>query len=368
MEDQNWYTIASTKNIVTPALMVYPDRIVKNIEKMIAIAGGTEMLRPHIKTHKMAEVIALQLQFGIRKFKCATIAEAELLAKCGAKDILLAMQPVAININRFFELITAYPNTCFSTLVDNSTSVKNLSEIAVARNTTINLWLDIDCGMHRTGIAPEGEAIVVYKAIIKATQLVAKGFHVYDGHIHDEDIEERKKTCAIAFAPVLELKNKLQKEGIKIETIIAGGTPTFPIFASREGIETSPGTPLLWDAGYGSNYKDLDFLPAAVLLTRVVSKPKTNLVCFDLGHKAVASEMPLPRVQFLTPNKANQISQSEEHLVVETAEELEIGEVCYAVPIHICPTVSKYKSVLTVENGSVSGSWDVAARDHKMTI
>jgi len=81
--------------------------------------------------------------------------------------------------------------------------------------------------------------------------------------------------------------------------IIAGGIPTFPIHSKRKNVVVSPGTPLLWDQGYTNLFPDLNFRPAAVLLSRIISKPNSNLICFDLGHKSVASEMQFPRVEFL---------------------------------------------------------------------
>jgi D-serine deaminase-like pyridoxal phosphate-dependent protein len=362
-----WYEINNPQGVISPALLIYPDRIQKNIEMMIKIAGGTAFLRPHIKTHKIAEIIQLQLNYGIAKFKCATIAEAELLAKCGAVDILLAMQPVGVNIVRFFELIQQYPNSKFSTIVDNSHSINEISEFAFTKGIAIPIWLDINNGMNRTGIQPTTKAVELYKKIVENPNLIAKGLHVYDGHIHESDFKLRKEICDKYFEPVLKLKDDLEKIGIRIETIVAGGTPTFPIHIKRKDVETSPGTPLLWDQGYTNLYPDLKFLPAAVLIARVISKPMANLICFDLGHKSVASEMKLPRVQFLNEDNFKQISQSEEHLVVECNESAKytVGDVLYAIPIHICPTVIKYKSVLTVIQNEVKGSWQVAARDYQ---
>ena len=83
MEHKTWYRIDNTESVISPSLLVYPDRIEENIHRMIDIAGGTEFLRPHIKTYKIAEIIQLQLKHGIQKFKCATITEAELLAESG---------------------------------------------------------------------------------------------------------------------------------------------------------------------------------------------------------------------------------------------------------------------------------------------
>ena len=366
MDKLKWYEIKDAENVVSPALLIYPERIDKNIQTMIGIAEGTEFLRPHIKTHKMAEIIKMQMHHGIHMFKCATLTEAELLAQCGAEDILLALQPVGPNIKRFFDLMEKYPNSKFSTLVDNEASIQAFAQIAASKNKKVALWLDINNGMDRTGIVPGNRAIELYQAIDKNPNLIAKGLHVYDGHIHEPDFDKRKKMCDADFAPILKLKADLEKLGIKVEGLVAGGTPSFPIHAKRKNVVTSPGTTTLWDSGYGNSYKDLDFLNAAVLLTRITSKPQPDLLCFDLGHKSVASEMSLPRVEIMGLEGSEQISQSEEHLVVRCSEvdKYNVGDTFYAIPLHICPTVSKYPEALTVADGVVTGAWKVAARDH----
>ncbi len=368
MEDFNWYELIDSSKVISPSLLVYPERIQQNAALMLRIAKKPERLRPHIKTHKMLEIIQLQLKLGIYKFKCSTLAEAQLLAIAGAKDILLAMQPVSIQIEIFVELMGTFPETKFSTLVDSEESKKNLKEVALAKDIVFALWLDINNGMNRTGIVPGEEAKKLYKSIKNDPFLDAKGLHVYDGHIHDSDPIQRAIVCEKDFAAVSNLKTELELEGYTIPVIIAGGTPTFPIHEKRENVELSPGTPLLWDEGYARNYTDLTFLRAAVLLTRIVSKPGKNLLCLDLGHKSVASEMSLPRVEFLGDHDFEQISQSEEHLVVKcmNSELYHLGQTLYATPIHICPTVSKYPEALTVENHEITGTWAVAARDHTL--
>ncbi|GGW47119.1 D-TA family PLP-dependent enzyme [Arenibacter certesii] len=370
MTDNDWFTITNTKDIFTPALVVYPKRIEENIKTMIQIAGGAQNLRPHIKTHKMAEIIQLQIKHGIEKFKCATIAEAELLGQCGAKDILLAMQPVAANMARFFSLIATFPESNFSTLTDNLTHAKEIAKLASEKNQKISLWMDINNGMDRSGILPNKSAQELYTYLHEEPTIVACGLHVYDGHIRAKDPEARKNECDRDFVSVLSLKSAVEEAGLPVPTIIAGGSPTFPFHAIRKGVETSPGTTLLWDSGYGNSYQDLEFLPAAVLLTRVISKPNLGKVCFDLGHKWVAPEMNLPRVDFLNVDKAEQTSQSEEHLVVKCprASQPRIGDLVYAIPKHICPTVAKYDAVLTAVDGIITGSWKVAARNSKITI
>src|SRR6185295_15502208 len=109
--DTSWFTISNLAEVASPALLVYPDRVEENIRRMIRMAGGAERLRPHIKTNKLPEVIRMQMDQGITKFKCATIAEAEMVAACGAPDVLLAYQPVGPNVHRFIQLVQKFPGT-----------------------------------------------------------------------------------------------------------------------------------------------------------------------------------------------------------------------------------------------------------------
>jgi D-serine deaminase-like pyridoxal phosphate-dependent protein len=370
MASKNWYELNNPEEIVSPSLLVYPDRIEKNIALMISIIGDVTRLRPHIKTHKTAEIIEMQMQHGIQKFKCATIAEAELLAQCGAKDILLAMQPVGANINRFFKLIATYPNSVFSTIVDNEITVDLISKMAASNEIVVPLFLDLNTGMNRTGIEPNDRAVDLFKQIAEDRNLDTRGLHAYDGHIRDTDIKLRKQVCDAAFNLVINLKNKIEALGVEVEILVMGGSPSFPIHAERNDVETSPGTTLLWDERYGTSFKDMPFLHAAVLFTRIISKPKEGVICLDLGHKAIAPEMDFPRVKIFGLEDAEQTGQSEEHLVLHCpkSETLKIGDVFYAIPMHICPTVAKYSKVLTVEDGQITGTWKIAARDHQMQI
>ncbi|MDT0553193.1 D-TA family PLP-dependent enzyme [Urechidicola vernalis] len=363
-----WFRIDSTDDLVSPSLLVYPDRIRKNIELMIEIAGGTENLRPHIKTHKIEELVRIQQSYGIYKFKCATISEAELLGICEAEDVLIAMQPVGSQLKRYIELLKKYPKTKFSTLVDNEETLSQLVFLINQENKKVRIWLDINNGMNRTGIIPGEKAKELFLRMQENDAVISSGFHVYDGHIHIANEKHRKQKCDHDFQSVIDLKSELKNEGVNVNTIVAGGSITFPIHAQRAGVEVSPGTPVLWDAGYGNRYEDLNFLPAATLFTRVVSKPTEKTVCLDLGHKSVASEMAFPRVQFLGNIDISQLDQHEEHLVIEDTNEFEIGDGLYALPIHICPTVTKYGKVHVVENNKIRENWKVVARDHQLKI
>ncbi len=366
MNNRPWYLLKNPEDIVSPSLLVYPERIQKNIAAMIGTIGHVDRLRPHIKTHKTAEIIGMQQAMGIQKFKCATISEAALLGSCEAEDILLAIQPVGANVKRFFDLLEAYPKSTFTTIVDNTYSVHEISQMAKIRNTKVGLYLDLNTGMDRTGIVPDEDAIGVFKLINDDPWVTAKGLHAYDGHIRNMDFRERKVACDAAFEPVLQLKGELEGQGIPVINIIAGGSPTFPVHAKRKEVEASPGTTLLWDERYNTSFPDMEFVPAAVVLTRIISKPQSDLVCLDLGHKSIAPEMEFPRAKIFGMEECEQVVQSEEHLVLKCPEnnKFMVGDVLYAIPMHICPTVAKYPELLTVENRVLTGSWKVAARDH----
>ncbi len=367
-----WYKIKDEREIASPALLLYPDRVEKNIRRMISMAGTPSILRPHVKTHKMSAIVNLCRKHGIDKFKCATLAEVEMAARCGARDIMLAMQPVGPVLQKLPELQKKYPYSTISVILDNVNTLNALTltdhPVGVAGDP-VGVWVDINNGMNRTGIIAEK----AFDLFIKVTELpgvTARGLHVYDGHIHDADPEMRKKTADRDFEPVSRLIASLVKSGITSPVVDAGGTPTFPIHVHRENTEVSPGTTFLWDAGYGEHYHDMDFLHAAVILSRIVSKPADDLVCLDLGHKAIAAEMPQPRVRLLDFPDHEFVGHNEEHLVLKTrhAQKYNVGDVVYGIPWHICPTVARYPFAFLVAGNRVYDAWQVDARDRIITV
>jgi D-serine deaminase-like pyridoxal phosphate-dependent protein len=390
----NWWTIQNVDEIPSPALLVYPDRAEENLRRLIAIAGGTARLRPHMKTHKLPEIARMHVALGLTRVKCATIAEAEMLASEGLTDVLLAYQPVGPAVGRLLRLTQTFPGVTFRAVVDDETAAAALSDAFSATESTIDLLLDLDVGMHRTGIAPD-LAAPLYRLLAELPGVTAGGLHAYDGHLRDPDLSVRRAQADAAFAQVRDLRDALQSEGLAVPRVVVGGTPTLPCHAARDepDLELSPGTVVFWDAGYTSGLPDMDFLHAALLLTRVVSKPGGSRVCLDLGHKAVASEMPHPRVILLQPHssdlgppgsgvevdrgaglqariEATFIGHSEEHLVLETPEaaSLRVGDVFYGIPWHVCPTVALHGQAVVVRDGLAVDRWNVTARERMITV
>ncbi len=366
----DWYRVTNEAEVPSPALLLYPERIEENLRRMIAQAGGTNQLRPHVKTHKLPQVLALELAHGITKFKAATIAECELCADGGAAEVLLAYQPVGPNQRRLVELIRKFPKTRFSALVDNLGTVEELGHLAHSSGVTLELFVDLNVGMNRTGVLPNDGAYEVYQALETTPGVKAAGLHAYDGHLHDANHSALVAAAANAFVPVWALRDRLKAAGIPVPKIIASGTPTFPFLAQFPDVEVGCGTTVLWDFGQAESCPDLNYLAAAVLLMRVVSRPTANRLCLDLGHKAVASEMPQPRVRIFGLEDAKPIMHSEEHLVLETsrANEFKPGNVLYGIPRHVCPTVALHSEVWAVRNGRATERWEVTARRRRITI
>ncbi|GAC1551467.1 MAG: D-TA family PLP-dependent enzyme [Mucilaginibacter sp.] len=368
---KNWYQINNVGDLDTPALVVYPDRVKANIEAVKTMIGDVSRLRPHVKTYKNKEVTRLMLEAGIAKFKCATIAEAEMLALCEAPDVLLAYQPAGPKLTRFVKLNTSYPNTKFSCLVDNLVSADQISAAAVNNKIQIPVYLDLNVGQDRTGIVPGEDALQLYFNCSRLPGIKPVGLHAYDGHLHDADIDILTKKCNAGFEPVAKLKAEIIKKGLAEPVIIAGGSPTFPVHAKRDHVECSPGTFIYWDKGYQLIAKEQPFIPAALVVSRVISLPSGTKICLDLGHKSVAAENELPkRVYCLNASDLVMISQSEEHLVAEAGpgHKYKVGDVLYGLPYHICPTVALYERAFTIENNQTAGEWKNIARDRKITI
>jgi D-serine deaminase-like pyridoxal phosphate-dependent protein len=371
----DWFQVADASQIPSPALLVYRERVEENLRRMLAICGHPTRLRPHIKTHKMREVVQMHLAFGITKFKCATIAEAEMAAEAKAAEVLLAHQPVGPNVGGVMQLINRFPQTRLSVVADDAEVIRELSQAAQMLSRThageqaLEVLLDLDIGQHRTGVTLGSKAFELYRFMARLPGLKPGGLHAYDGHLSQSDPTERAQACNAAFQQVTALKLDLIRAALPVPRIVAGGTPTFQLHASRGDVECSPGTCVFWDAGYEAKLPDLHFLPAVLVLTRIISKPAAGRLCLDLGHKAIAAEMPPPRVKLLGLEDSQPVMHSEEHLVIETplADRFKVGDCLYGVPVHICPTVALYNSATTVLNGKSAGTWKIT-RDRRLTV
>lgn len=366
----HWYELHNINTVDTPAVLVYPERMRENILLLKKTVKDVQRLRPHIKTSKMIEAVQLLTEEGINKFKCATIAEAEMLGLAGAADVLLAYQPIGPKISRLLQVVEQYPDTKYSCLVDNRTAAMVIAAIFHAAQRTIPVYLDLNIGMNRTGIPAGDAALELYQELQHMPGITPVGLHAYDGHLHDTEVAVRREKCNTGFAPVATLAAAITAAGAETPQIIAGGTPTYAFHAERPGVECSPGTFIFWDWGYRRELPEQDFAYAAVVVTRVISVIDDKHLCVDLGHKSIASEMPQPRVLFPDVPGATPKGHSEEHMVVEVPDTslYPVGTVFYGIPVHICPTVALHDCVGVVEDNNCVAYWKVVARDRKIMI
>jgi D-serine deaminase-like pyridoxal phosphate-dependent protein len=336
------------------------------------MVGDPARLRPHVKTHKMRAIVAIQEAMGLHKHKVATIAEAEMTAAAGGRDVLVAYPLVGPNPERFARLVRAYPATTFRALVDDFDMTRALAKAAAGLDRAVPTLVDLDVGMGRTGIAPGKEAARLYELIGNLPTLEPDGLHAYDGHLKITDPAERRKVSDEGMKPALELRERLIAEGHHVPRTILGGTPTFPVHAASTvpGSECSPGTSTLHDHNYASKYSDLPFTPAALLFTRVVSRPRAGRITLDVGHKAVAADPVGDRLVLPDLPAATLGGQSEEHLVVETADAAKYppGTHFLAIPTHVCPTVALHQRAYVVRDGEVVDEWEVTARNRVVGI
>ena len=236
------YRIVDTSQILTPALVVFRDMVEQNLDQMVAIAGDPARLRPHCKTHKTREIIQLELDRGITRHKCATFAEAEMLAEVGVKDVFLAYSLVGPNIDRAVAIRQKFPDVELSVTADHAKPLKQLAHAFQNASLTIGVLLDIDTGQHRTGIPVGPEAKELYGLIVETDGLTPNGLHVYDGHQHQEDLDERRAAVDDEWQRVMAFRAELEAESWPVPRLVCGGTASFPIYAekSEPGIECSP--------------------------------------------------------------------------------------------------------------------------------
>ena len=372
MKYDNLYKVAHSDTIETPALVYYQNIIENNTLKVIEIAKDVKRLWPHVKTHKMREMVTMQMNMGIERFKCSTIGEAEMLAGVGVKHALLAYPLVGPNIMRFIRIQKAYMNTQFYAIADDFEQMKYLSTSAHEAGICIPLFIDVNFGMNRTGVLLGSQ---VKEIVVKGKQLAGVnivGFHCYDGHHHDRDMRVRTQKANAQREIMFTIADSI-KSVIKdfAPMYIMGGTPSFPCYVAIPSVYLSPGTAFVYDYGYSEKVPDLPFIPGAAILTRVISHPSPHLFTLDLGHKGIATDRPGSRGLIIGMEDATSVTHSEEHWVFSRDEKYSIppiGSVLYVIPSHICPSTALYPSVLVAKEGNIVGSWDVKARNRHLTF
>lgn len=366
--------------VPSPALLLRPAAVERNIALAVTLAGGAAGLRPHVKTHKCAAIVALTVAAGVRAFKAATAAEAEMAARAGAEEVLLAYPAVGPTLERVGDLRRRYRGTRFQCVFEDEPSLAALAASSAAAGLgPLEVWLDLDCGQHRTGAAPV-EAPALLARAAKTEGLLLRGIHAYDGHVHDADLSLRRAAVASCRDLVAGIAAKADLGEGRLDLVV-GGTPTFALHAEEfrdrpcaalGRVQASPGTCFLQDGNYASWYPDLPFEAAAAVITRVLRRDAgRRTVTLDAGVKAAAPDASGCGGRLPDHPSARPLGQSEEHWVWEFPEGKlpGVGELLLIQSAHVCPTVALYgEAVLCSESGLPAGVWKINARDRRLSI
>ena len=217
------YAIEDIESIPSPAYIFFDEIIDLNIDEMIRIAGDVKRLRPHCKTHKTPQIAEKLISKGIDKHKCATIAEAEMLANAGAVDVFLAYNIVGPNIARIGKFLKKFPNVHLSVTADHPSPLSQLSAEMEKLGTTVGVVMDLDTGLERTGIAPNEQAVELYEMICSSPGIQPAGLHWYDGQHRQTELFERTAAVESGIAVLLKLRDRLLMNGFPVPRIIWGG-------------------------------------------------------------------------------------------------------------------------------------------------
>ena len=361
--------ISGLEGALTPALVIDLDRVDQNIQTTLRLLNSDpNRWRPHIKTAKLRLTLEHLLRAGVGQFKCATTLELLTSCECGAADVLLAYPCVGPRAKRVKEISEAYPNTAVSVLVENE------SQVAELQGRGIGVFVDVNPGMDRTGIAQEDvDAITGLVARIVACGVAFRGLHYYDGHQRNPDLHKREQEANAGYRQLVRLVSNIERSGVPCPEVITSGTPglpsamTFPDFQHGTFVHRiSAGTIVYNDVtSLAQLPADWDYAIAAYVASMVMSHPTPGVVTCDAGHKTVSGDAGYPNCVVLGRPDLEPLHPSEEHLplrVADSSRTPRIGEILFLAPKHVCPTVNNFDQALLVRNGKIVGSAAVTAR------
>jgi len=365
---------AELDRLLSPALLIEMDAVRRNIRTILACCGGDPARwRPHLKTTKIAPVWRELVRAGVRQFKCATTREAALMLEVlraenvrGA-DLLVAYPCVDPARQRLGDLARRFPETGLAQLCEEPEDV-------AATPRELGLFVDVNPGMDRTGLDPAGAERIAAIALRAGERF--RGIHFYDGHIHDVDYAPRREKAHATYARLMELVARLRHEGVVVGEIITSGMPTlrpaldFAPFRERGAPlhRVSPGTVVFHDQRSADETPELDLVPAAVVLARVVSRPSLARVTCDAGSKSLTAKTKNPYAIVLGRPELVAGRPSEEHLPLDVTSgpPPPRGTPLHLVPRHVCPTVNLAEQAVLIEKGRILEIVAVAGRAHDL--
>lgn len=358
----------------TPSLLVDLDKLTRNIADMADFAAKTGVrLRPHAKTHKTSEIAKMQLEAGATGLTVAKLSEAEIFADAGCTDLLIAYPLIGrIKQRRLFELLQRAQVT---TVLDHPDIAAELSRAAVEYGRELPVLVDVDTGMHRTGV-PAGQPAVEFALwVARLPRLRFAGLLTHEGHAIMAGSPDQVRATSLAAGEALaQTAELIRATGLDVPIVSVGLTVAAKVTATVPGItETRPGTYVFYDrSGVLHGLVSWEQCAATVLAT-VVTRPAPDRVLLDAGSKTLTSDMTLVRPP--VPGYGHVVGHpdwlieklSEEHnwVTIPPADPVRIGEQVEIIPNHICPVVNLFDEMILVRGDEVVGAWTVTARGKK---
>lgn len=368
------YRIADCEGLMTPALAIYADVLDHNISRMLEIVGNADRWRPHVKTAKLAYTIRKLAEHGVKNMKCATTLELLTACEAGARDVTVAYPMVGPAVARVTEIAAAYPSIAVSALAENA------AQVELWRGTTLGIFIDVNPGMNRTGIeACRIEDILSIARRVIGSGLRFRGLHFYDGHHSHAVLADRIRAAHLGYDQLMQIVGVLQGSGIAVDEVITSGTPSLPCALAYGAFRephfqhrVSPGTVVYNDSTSLSQLpREYDLRPAALVVSTVVSRPASDLVTCDAGHKTVSLDSGVPNCSVLGDVDLQPLKPSEEHLPLRVPSGMatpELGERLYLMPKHVCPTVNNFDHAVIVSGGRVVAVERVTARGRETPL
>jgi D-serine deaminase-like pyridoxal phosphate-dependent protein len=355
----------------TPALMLDLDAFEANLKNMAGFYTGRHAaLRPHAKTHKCPIIAHRQMELGAVGICCAKVSEAEVMQRNGLTKILITSPVVTPDkIARVVNL--ARRSSDVQIVVDHEANARQFSEAATAAGIVLSVFIDLDPGLHRTGIQPGEPALKLRETIASLPGLRFGGLQFYEGRLmHRRGFEERRKASLDAFAKAVETRRLMENRGFEVPVLSGGGTGTYNIDCEVPELDDiQVGSYIFMDAEYravggraGAVYDD--FRPALTVLATAISQPIPGLITVDAGYKAMASDPKDPAEVMGVGGVAFNFAGDEHGILFQSAptRKIRIGDRLRLIVSHCDPTVNLYDHYYAVRGETVEAVWPIAAR------
>ena len=352
--------------IDSPALVLDLDAFERNLERMAGALRGTKVrLRAHAKAHKCPEIARRQVALGAIGVCCQKVSEAAIFVEAGLEDVLVTNE--VMGDGKLRHLAELAKSARMGVLVDHSQQVRALAAAAMAHAVNLDVYVEVDVGAGRCGVAPGDEAVQLARGIAASPPLRFAGLHCYHGTAqHMRAPEERAGAIAAASEAARMTKRAIEALGIAVERVTGGGTASF-LHERDSGVfnEIQAGSYAFMDRDYGDNRLgagDVAFEHALFVRTTVMSRPTAGRAVVDAGLKASSVDSGMPSV-WKRPD-LRYVKASDEHGVLDTpdAAAVSLGDVLMLVPGHCDPTFNLYDELVCIRGDRVEALWPIAAR------